>query len=198
MAPFNPPTYRPLLRCTLHSHAHTPSSSRPPHRTPIPNSAALPRTTPSKAFAAHPTAMLFLCGTADVHARRHVNRPPNPPLPARHRRSGTHAAVCLGPRLAKRLEAAPWAPCGARWGRGGGRGRCGQRLCPSVLSLCAQVPRACAEAFVARLRAAAAYTDPTPTRLRLNVLPSGGWCGHIFRDQAEVTRQTLAFFAETA
>ena len=65
-----------------------------------------------------------------------------------------------------------------------------------MLSLCAQVPRACAEAFVARLRAAGAYTDPT--RLRLNVLPSGGWCGHIFRDQAEVTRQTLAFFAETA
>ena len=60
-----------------------------------------------------------------------------------------------------------------------------------MLSLCAQVPRACAEAFVARLRAAGAYTDPT--RLRLNVLPSGGWCGHIFRDQAEVTRQTLAF-----
>ena len=58
-----------------------------------------------------------------------------------------------------------------------------------------QVPRACAEAFIARLRAAGAYTDPT--RLRMAVLPSGGWCGHIFRDQAEVTRQTLAFFAET-
>ena len=59
------------------------------------------------------------------------------------------------------------------------------------------MPRACAEAFVARLRAAGAYTDPT--RLRLAVLPTdgGGWCGHIFRDQAEVTRQTLAFFAET-
>jgi len=58
------------------------------------------------------------------------------------------------------------------------------------------VPRACAEAFVARLRAAGAYTDPT--RLRAGrAADGGGWCGHIFRDQAEVTRQTLAFFAET-
>ena len=72
------------------------------------------------AFAAHPTAVLFLCGASDVH-----------------------------------------------------------------------VPRACAEAFVAALRERGAYPAE---RLRLRVLPSGGWCGHIFKDQAEVTRQVLEFF----
>ena len=102
--------------------------------------------------------------------------------------------------MAKRPEAAPWAPFGARWTEAASEDG-GRRLRPCALPeyRCLhyplQVPRACAEAFVARLRAAGAYTDPT--RLRLAVLPSGGWCGHIFRDQAEVTRQTLAFFAET-
>ena len=92
------------------------------------------------------------------------------------------------PRGLRRLLGNPSALGGARW----------RARWPTPLPTCAlrtQVPRACAEAFVARLRAEGAYTDPT--RLRLAVLPSGGWCGHIFRDNAEVTRQTLAFFAET-
>jgi len=119
VVPFNPPPSRPLLRCTLHSHAHTPSSSRPPHRAPIPTSAALPRTTPSQAFAAHPTAMLFLCGAADLHARRHVNRPPSPPpcqLATASRAPTPPFALAPGwPRGLRRLLGPPVALVGARW-----------------------------------------------------------------------------------
>ena len=143
--------------------------------------------------------MLFLCGAADVHARRHVNRPPvHHPASSPPQVGAPTPPFALAPgwpRGLRRLLGLPVA-LGGREVEVEGEVANAQRLCPSVLSLCAQVPRACAEAFVARLRAAGAYTDPT--RLRLNVLPSGGWCGHIFRDQAEVTRQTLAFFAETA
>ena len=55
------------------------------------------------------------------------------------------------------------------------------------------VPRALAEAFAARLLAAGSYT---PERLQTCALPSGGWHGHIFKDQADVTRRILCFLDE--
>lgn len=55
------------------------------------------------------------------------------------------------------------------------------------------VPRALAEAFAARLLAAGACA---PERLQLCALPSGGWHGHVFKDQAEVTRRILCFLDE--
>ena len=55
------------------------------------------------------------------------------------------------------------------------------------------VPRALAEAFAARLVAAGAYTAE---RLQTYALPSGGWHGHIIKDQADVTRRILCFLDE--
>ena len=144
--------------CTLTSIL---SSSRLPHRTPIPTSAALPRTTPSQAFAAHPTAMLFLCGAADVHARRHVNRPPSPPpcqLATASRAPTPPFALAPGwPRGLRRLLGLPVALGGGEVEVEGEVANASAPVCSPCAHRCrARAPRPSSRASVPRVH------TPTP------------------------------------
>ena len=131
------------------------------HRTPSPSSAALPRTTPSQAFAAHPTAMLFLCGAADLHARRHVNRPPSPPpcqLATASRAPTPPFALAPGwPRGLRRLLGLPVALGGGEVEVEGEVASASAPLCSPCAHRCrARAPRPSSRASVPR-----AHT-PTP------------------------------------